>query len=271
MQTKDVRIPYRKADSDFYLYCLGDIHGGTIHCVEDHIREKVREIKERKNAYWVGMGDYAEFIAPKDKRWDPNLKAIADWVEPDNIAHCQTEWLYNLFKPIRKKCLGLLYGNHENKIRVDSHENVIKNLCDMLEVDNLGYSTWLRLFFERENSNECHLVKGVFTHGASGAITEGAKLMALMRFMKSFDAQIYGYAHIHDYIPKSLSRITLDENGNIKNSLSFGCTTGCWFRTYTQGIIASYGEMKVYPPTEICCSVFQINPNHNYINPNRSN
>lgn len=238
--------------------------------MEDHVMKKVDEIKNKKNAYWLGGGDYAEWITPKDKRFDPDQKAIAPWVEPDNIAHCQTEWLTKLFYPIRKKCIGLLYGNHENSIRVYNHDNVIKNLCANLEVDNLGFSCFLRLFFRRDNSAESHLVKGTFTHGSSGAITEGAKLMALMRFMKSFEADIYGYAHIHDYIPKSLSRMTLSPQGKIKSVTSIGCTTGAWFRTYTKGIIASYGEQKVYPPTEVCCAMFIINPSTGYLDVQRS-
>ncbi len=167
MEVKDIVIPYKNANSTFKLYALGDIHAGTIHCVEDDVKRKVNEIAHSPNTFWIGMGDYCEWITPKDKRFDPNLNSIAEWVEPDNVAHCQTEWLKTLFTPIKKKCLGLIYGNHENSIRIYNHDNVIKNLCDNLEVDNLGLSCFLRLFFRRENSNECHLVKGVFTHGAA--------------------------------------------------------------------------------------------------------
>ena len=271
MEVKDIKIPYKRANSGFKLFALGDIHAGTIHCVEDHIKRKVNEIAHTPNAFWVGMGDYAEWITPKDKRFDPNLKSIADWVEPDNVAHCQTEWLVKLFTPIKSKCLGLLYGNHENSIRIYNHDNVHKNLCEALDVTNLGYSCFLKLHFERANSKEKHLVKGAFTHGSSGAITEGAKLMALMRWMKSVEANVYGYGHMHDYIPKSLSRMTSpDAEDTIKSKTTIGATTGSWFRTYTKGIIASYGEQKCYPPTEICCAVFSINPNSGLIDVNRS-
>lgn len=260
MEIKEVSIPYKKSNADFHLYCLGDIHAGTIHCVEKHIIRKVNEIKQSPNTYWIGMGDYAEWITPSDKRFDPAQKSIADWVEPDNIAHCEVQWLTDLLSPIKDKCIGLLYGNHENSIRVWNHDNVQKNLCDALGVDNLGYSAFVKLRFYREKSNDSHVITGAFTHGSSGAITEGAKLMALMRWMKAMDADIYGYAHIHDYIPKSLSRITSND-GKIKSKVSIGATTGSWFRTYTKGIIASYGEQKTYPPCEIGCAMFLINPN----------
>ncbi len=116
---------------------------------------------------------------------------------------------------------------------------------------------------------EKHLITGAFTHGSSGAITEGAKLMALMRWMKSMEADIYAYGHIHDYIHKYLSRMAISES-KIKGKTSLGATTGSWFRTYTQGIIASYGEMKTYPPTEICCAKFSINPHYGLYDVNRS-
>jgi len=260
MQVKDITIKYKYSDSTFRLFCLGDIHAGTIHCVEHEIKRKVEEIKNSKNTYWLGMGDYAEFITPKDKRFDPSLKSIADWVEPDNLGHCQTKWLTELFTPIKHKCVGLLYGNHENSIRIYNHENVQQNLCDTLGVDNLGYSCFLRFHFQKGGNGERHLITGAFTHGSSGAITEGAKLMALMRWMKSMDADIYGYAHLHDYLEKSLSRMYISDTGKskIKSKVANGVTTGSWFRTYSQGIQASYGETRCYPPTEICCAMFTI-------------
>ena len=274
MQTKDIIIPYKKADSEFKLFCVGDIHAGTIHCVENDIKAKVSEIAKTKNVYWIGMGDYGEFITPKDKRFDPSQKSITEWVEPDNIAHCQTEWVCKLFQPIYKKCIGLLYGNHEESIRVFNHDNVQKNICGELGVDNLGFSSFVRLFFRRENSNESHIIKGAFTHGRSSAVTKGAKMIALERFMNSFDAHIYGYAHVHDYMPNPKSFQTLADRpfgqSKIKAEESMGVITGSWFRTYTQGIIASYGEQKVYPPTEICCAMFTINPNTGEIDVHRS-
>ena len=269
MEVKDITIT-RTRSSVFKLYCLGDIHAGTIHCVEKDIKEKIREISQTKNAYWVGMGDYAEFITPSDRRFDPSQKAIANWVEQDNIAECQTKWVVDLFTPIKDKCWGLLYGNHEESIRKFNHDNVQKNICDRLGVDNLGFSCFLILHFRRAGKSDGRNYKCAITHGSSSAITEGAKLMALMRFMKSMDADMYAYGHIHDYIPKSFTRLGVSDAGRIKNKVAIGATTGSWFRTYTQGIISSYGEQKVYPPTEITAAVFTIDPERDFIDVNRS-
>lgn len=262
MEIKDIIIPYKQSNSVTNLYAIGDIHAGTIHCVEDKVKAEIQKIAKDKNALWIGMGDYGEFITPKDKRFDPNLKSIASWVEPDNVAECQTKWIVELFKPIKNKCIGLLYGNHEDSMRVYNHDNVQKNICERLGVDNLGFSCFVRLFFRRENSSESHIIKGAFTHGAGWAITKGAKLNTLRRFMDFNEAHFYAYAHMHDIITDFRPYMTVSpspfEQAKIKNVESVGAVTGSWFRTYTRGIVASYGERKVYPPTVIGCAKFII-------------
>ena len=268
MQVIEKEIEYKYATAERRLYALGDIHGGTIHCTEHDIKRKVVEIKADKHALWVGVGDYAEFITPSDPRWDGG--GIADWVDKEDIGYSQEKWVIELFKPIKAQCVGMLYGNHEQSIFKHSHQNVHKHITDALEVPNLGYSTFIKFSFQRENSGEKHLITGAFTHGAGCAITEGAKLNNLMRFMKSFDADIYGYGHVHDYIPKSFTRLGLDSNNKIVNKVAIGATTGSWFRTYTQGIHSSYGETKCMPPNELCCAMFTINPSTGHLDVQRS-
>ncbi|MBT9132883.1 MAG: hypothetical protein DDT33_01413 [Firmicutes bacterium] len=262
MQVKDIEIPYKISNSQFKLFCISCVHGGTIHCAESGIRAKVSEIAQTKNAYCITLGDMAEFITPGDKRFDPSQKAIADWVEPDNIAECQTEWVAKLLKPIKNKLIGMIFGNHENNFRKHNYGNVHQNICDRLGVGNLGYSCFVRLFFRRENSNETHIIKGCFTHGSGWAVTKGAKLNKLRQFMDSFEADIYGYGHMHDIITDTKPFMTITNRpfgkSMIKAHEGVGAVCGSWFRTYTQGITASYGETRTYPPTVIGCVVFTI-------------
>ncbi len=275
MEVFTVEIPYKAKNSTFHLYAFGDFHEGTIHCAENHLKKKIQNIKDDKYAKVIGMGDYAEFITPSDPRWSSGN--ISEWVykkkdgrvDWDDIGYAQEQRVVELLTPIKSKIVGLLYGNHEISIHKHSHQNVHQHICDALGVKNLGYSCFLHLRFERENSAERHLIKGCFTHGSSGAITEGAKLMALMRWMKQNEADIYGYAHVHDYIQKSFTRLGTGDK-RIVNKVSVGATTGAWFRTYTQGTESSYGEIKTYPPNELCCAVFTINPNTGFLDVGRS-
>jgi len=255
-------IPYRRPDS-FPLYLFGDLHLGTIHCAEAEIREKVKEIKDTPNALWIGMGDYAECITPKDYRWEPSQRSIPEWLKQDNIAEGLRKRVVSTLEPIKDKCVGLICGNHEDSFRRAQHDDIQQNICDDLGLPNLGYSCFVHFSFRR--GTESHLVKGHFTHGTGGARTESGKVNYLVRTMAAFDANIYGYAHTHAMQLYSPEILGTTDNMKIKAKGKIGALTGCWFRTYTQGAVASYGEVKVYAPTRIGCPVFIISPDKGMI------
>lgn len=255
MEVCETTIEYSGSPT-YRIYPIGDTHFGTKHCVEDWIGQRINQIKQDSNALWIGLGDYAEFISTSDPRWD--CQGIADWVEKDNIAVSETNHVVKMFQPIKGKCLGLLEGNHEDSIRLHSDVYVQKNICDGLGVKNLGYSCWLKLRFKRKGSSESHVIKCVVAHGAGGAITPGAKLTRLQRFMNAYDAQIFMHGHTHDIITHCYPVLALNANNEITHTQKVGAMTGCWFSTYTQGIKASYGEKKSYPPTSLGCPVFTI-------------
>lgn len=257
MEVKTITIPYTTPD-EFHIYLIGDEHGGTKHCASDALQKQINIVKNDPLGRWVGMGDKGEFISPSDPRWDTGV--IEDWVHPDNIALDQSNWYCDMFSPIASKCDGLLEGNHEDAIRTHSHIDVHNYICDKLGVANLGYSCFLRYLFHRKKSNEAHQFTGFFTHGSGWAITKGAKLNRLQRIMDSFEADMYATGHMHDIITDTKSYLTLDANNIIKQREKVGAVTGCWFRTYSQGVRASYGEKKNYPPTIIGSPMFTITP-----------
>jgi len=256
MEVIEKIIPYKRPDV-FHLYPLGDIHCGIQHCAEDKIKAQVREIKADPLALWIGMGDYGEFISPNDPRW--NIGSIVKWVHEDNIAEDLTKWIVALFDPIKDKCVGLLEGNHEDAIRIHSHIDVQKNICERLELPNLSYSCFVRFIFRRAGSSS-HEVMGFFTHGAGCAITKGAKVNRLERVMDGFEADIYGIAHMHDIITDTKPYLRVDKENRVRQMEKVGAVTGSWFKTYAQGVRASYGEKKNYPPTTLGCPVFTIAP-----------
>ncbi len=256
MQVKEIVIPYHRPDT-IRVYPIGDVHGGTKHCAEEKLQRQIKKIKDDPYAYWIDMADKCEFIAPSDPRWDSG--AIADWVHPDNVAVDESEWYMDMFSPIKDKCLGLLEGNHELSIKRHSHIDVQKNICEGMGLDNLGYACFIRLCFTRGGRNSIHFT-GFFTHGAGCAITAGAKLIRLQRLMDNFDADIVASGHVHDIVTYTKPYMTLDKENHIKQRVKVGAMTGCWFRTYTEGVSSSYGEQKNFPPVTLGCPVFTIIP-----------
>jgi hypothetical protein len=170
LEVKEFKLKYHRPDK-FNLYLIGDTHLGTIHCAEHQLRQKIDEIKIDPMAYWIGMGDYGDYITPHDKRWS-SRDIATDWVDKDDIAESVRKRLVELFSPIKAKCIGLLYGNHEVSYSKLQDGNVHKHICEDLGVDNLGYSCFIHFVFKRQGSNEMHLIKGMFTHGSGGIILE---------------------------------------------------------------------------------------------------
>jgi len=255
------RIRYKSRTNEFHLYCIGDIHAGTVACAEDLIKAKIKEIANDPFALWVGMGDYGEFITPHDPRWD--IGVIAPWVEQTNVAESQRKWIKKLFEPVTDKCLGLLCGNHETSIRLHNNQDVHLDLCRDLGVENLGFSCFYRLIFNLGNKAftvDCH-----FEHGSGAAQTEGGKTMRLAKAMMAFDADIVAMGHLHDVKINQIPTLRLSEGMTIKQRVKVGAITGSWFKAYMQGAYPTYAEIKGYSPTNLGCPIFTIQPAHEYL------
>jgi len=266
MEYLEYRVKFKSRRDVFRLYPLGCIHVGTIHCAEGEIKRKVKDIDEDPFALWIGMGDYGEFIAPNDKRWDASVQA--EWVkkEPSNVAESQRKWVRDLLKPIASKCVGLLKGNHEESIRLHNIQDVYLDLCRDLGVPRLEYSAFVRFIFSRgSDGHHSHTFMGVFQHGSGGAQTEGGKVMRLKKFMDSFEADIYGMGHLHDIITDHIVQLGVDGAGKIQQKVKAGAITGCWFKSYTQGVPPSYAEEKGYTPTMVGCPHWVIIPDKNQV------
>jgi len=256
MQLIDKAIEYGRPDT-FYIYPIGDIHAGSIHCAEHKIRDKVEEIRQQRNAYWIGMGDYADSITQKDRRW--NTQEIANWVERDNIAETERQFVSNLLKPIAKKCICLLTGNHEETIHKELQYNLTGNVCKDLDVPYGGYSSFIRLLFKRKGSTESHIVKVHAWHGAGAAQTEGARLMRLMRLVNEMEADVYLMGHLHAMTQHQPDRLAIRGN-KIKSVPLIAAITGSWLTTYTQNAPPSYAEMLGFKPSRIGCPCILITP-----------
>ena len=243
----------------FSFYLIGDLHLGTIFCCEHEIEKYIKLIEEDPLAYWIGMGDMGEYITPSDKRWDDGV--VAKWLHPDNIAEDIRIKLNDIFTPIKGKCLGMLWGNHERSFRKFNYGNVHQNLCNDFGVRNLGFSCFIHFKFQRKSSQSRRLFKGAFTHGTGSATTDTAKKKKLLDFMDRTDAHFYGYAHTHACdVSTKIYLGTNVKKSRLKSLNKVGLLTGCFFKTYGESNEASYGEQKLYAPLPIGCGVIRVNP-----------
>uniref|UniRef100_A0A6M3L267 Calcineurin-like phosphoesterase n=1 Tax=viral metagenome TaxID=1070528 RepID=A0A6M3L267_9ZZZZ len=205
------------------------------------------------------MGDLAEYIGPRDPRW--NRKLVAGWVDQDDVARSQTKKVVQIFNPIAPKVIGASAGNHEYRFMLHQSDNVQEWICEGLSVTNLGYSCFVHLVFERENSNEHHLFKGCITHGGSGATTDTGAKNALRKWMTQNDALWYAYGHLHRVGMIDRDELGTNQINKIIDKETIGVLTGCFFRTYQDGVDPSYGEMRTFEPNTIGYSVIEFDIN----------
>ncbi len=280
-----IHIAQPSRSSEFKLWNLSDIHMASAACDEKHIRADIEEIKNDPYSFWIGTGDFAEFITTSDPRFDPN--AIADWVQVGdlgNIGERTYDRLLDLFLPIAGKCLGLGLGNHErsyslNNDAVDRHGWLCTELgrATKFGVRNLTYSSIMHICFCRrawkvpeiiEKPDGCS--KNMFRlfchHGAGGAQTKGGKLNRLVKFMDDFDADIYMMGHVHDQTGTKETTITTNPTGKMLVATErIGVISGGYLKTYTQDR-TTYGEVRGYSPTTMGAAWVTIKPETRELN-----
>jgi hypothetical protein len=222
----------------------------------------VKYIETHPDTYWFGGGDFCEFINFKDKRFAPG-ELYPDLKVGDLADIYQKE--IDMFKDMTKsiltpdKCLGLMIGNHENKIAKSGEGDIINNLCKEYNIPYLGYSGYLRLSFTRGRSNTVRKFQIYFHHGWSAPRTQGARVNNLVKMAYSHECHIAVTGHAHGRVctgPLDYGTFNGSERkygilcGSFKKGVDFEIETWEESRGYDQGQnqIGTYIiQVKPYP------------------------
>lgn len=245
----------------FYLIPIGDTHIGNIGFDEQKLRKLVKWIAEKKNVFWIGMGDYCECINISDKRFDPQQVPKEFRDKLDNMIPSQIAKFVEMLSPIKDKCLGLHEGNHDRKIRINYHFDPVYEIWRAFNIKDLPMlkdAAITRLQFSTKFCSEkspSYAFDIFSVHGNTGGRMGGAKLNRLEQLIGFFDADIYLMAHSHIKLTESKMLLYVDRQMNLKYKKKILAVTGCFLNGYTQGS-TSYVEKMMLPPT--CTGVVKI-------------
>ena len=260
----DVETRHASRSDSFLLYPIGDIHLGAAACDVDALRRTVKEVAERDNALWVGTGDYAENIVMGDKRFD--LKSVAPRFLPrlDDLPNACFEELFEIFNPIRSKCIGLLVGNHEETLRIRQSQDVHSALCVRMGVANLGYDSMIRWRFKRtvgKGQQPVSVVTIFASHGTISGRRDGSKMNRIEDLSRNFDADLYLVGHGHSQIAHRSVTLQVPASGDLKlqERLRLGVMCGTFRKSYESGT-RDYSEKSHFSPPVIGCPVITIRP-----------
>ena len=181
-----------RRNDTYTIIPIGDIHIGAAGCDEDLLRDTVKFIKSKRNAYWIGMGDYIDAINMSDPRFD--AKTLAPWIKMVNLADlagAQLERFIEILSPIADKCLCMLTGNHEDVIKKYYERDVYSEIVTRIKLAGgfpqdhqmkLDYYGWLRLSFHSKEGAEpgsrTTAIDLNLHHGFGGGKLAGAKALA---------------------------------------------------------------------------------------------
>lgn len=251
-----------KGSDVFKITPLGDIHLGSASCDEKSFKAKVKEIQEEDNHYWIGLGDYCEFINRSDPRFD--VANLADWLIKksalSDIAKAEREYFLDIIEPISHKCLGLVMGNHEKSIikyyERDIYFEIVTSIKEMGKFPSdhqlsFGYYGWLILGFYRDQKKKqgSHNITINLHHGFVGGKLAGAKALNMQRWLWSHDCDIVIFGHSHNEGSQTEAVEYVDQAGNIKIKPRKGMYAGTFLRsTNDNGGASSYSEEKGYFP-----------------------
>lgn len=259
-------IRYPKGYDRINFFAIGDIHYGSKNCLVKQLDKDVSRVVADPGSFWFGMGDYCEFITPQDKRWEPGCVDEDMKVKDlENLGWWQMEQVSRHLMPIRDKCLGLLYGNHESKYMSHNDSGVIhQQLCDLMRTRNLMYSSVLDVHLYEtgvkiptlsdvapEKFKAHRKLRFGLHHGFGGACTPAGKMNSLIKWMNVIEADCYFMGHTHDQVARAEVRLAADDDcKEIKHKRRLGLVSGSYLLTYAPGS-PSYGEQKGYAPVSL--------------------
>lgn len=217
-----------------YLEPIGDTHVGSFAFARDKLLDRIDEIKREKERIWIGMGDYLDNIRPwrrsrPDLRWELSLlKGNPNWLE-------QWDDFVSMVKPIKDKCIGLLWGNHEfSTFEEQEFERMVKK---DLGVPFLGSRAFVIL-----TVNGSGITKREWSilavHGDFSGDTKGGALNRMKQLSQTIVANIYLYAHTHFKATDKGERIYIRKNGNnvrIEREPTISVLTGGFIDPYYIG------------------------------------
>lgn len=251
------RITFEDPTKPMKLFALGDFHVGSSNCVIDELEAQVEKIKTTVNGYAILMGDVAECIELKDKRFDIASIDKRFHTRLGDLSVAQYEYLIKLLTPIKEKIICAVRGNHDETIRLKYFHDVHLDLCRNLGIEDASSTAFVVLSFDRSQFHAPEVTL-FLTHGWFAGRRTGSKMNNLESLSSSFEADIFLAGHSHDTLVNSKNILSV-AGKNIKTRTLWYANTGTYLKTYSVDG-ECYGEKSCYPPAKIGCVTFTLQP-----------
>lgn len=219
------------------IFFVGDIHEGSANHNEKAFDKCIEYIANRKKECSVKtflMGDLAECINVKDKRFNPvsicEKYKISDLKD---LPRKQMQIVYEKLKPIKNTIDYIIIGNHSENYVKYNLSNIYEYFCmDLLKLSYksmLGFLAMGRIIVKQPKGKSNISIRTVLSHGVGGGgYREGYSINNIMDIFRSFDCDLHIIGHTHKLLAKPFEYETIDINNKYSKIIKWYGNSGCF-------------------------------------------
>jgi len=226
------------------ILCIGDIHYGSEGCAEDEFYELIKWAHKEENLHVIGMGDYLD-LASKHSVGDVHNQKIT----PDE----QINWILDVFRPFRRRLIGLIAGNHEDRVVRETGIDIVKLVADNLKCPYLGYGGFQSWKIGTQNYS------AYICHGSSGSSKTWTKLKSVIDMGAFCNVDLVASGHTHT-LDTTTQRIFSVENGKLTEKVCTFVLTGSWLKW-----LNTYAQKRNFAPARLGNPIIKLNGVHKEI------
>lgn len=257
----------------FTIADIGDVHIGAAACDEKRLRDKVDRIAGDERCYWIGLGDYCDFINRSDPRFSPG--SLAKWItmaDLADLAAAQRDRFLDIVKPIAGKCLALVEGNHETAITKHYERGIYSEIVTAIKQFaghpddyklGVGYNGWLILNFYRSPKGkrlaQSSKISINLHHGFGGGKLAGGKALNLERWLWNHECDIAILGHTHNTMTITGARESV-VGKTVQHKKMLGVIGGTFLGSFNQDGPSTYSEVNGYFPLPLTSVEIGLRP-----------
>jgi len=195
---------------------FGDVHYGHVDCDYEKVNKYIEWAKANKDVYLFLMGDLLETDIPihlttRGVMW--NLDG--DKYKPSD----QFKDMVKLLRPLKKRIIGAVMGNHEKRIYNLTSISLTEELCNKLGIPFLHPNpVYVRINVGKQS------YMFLVAHGSGSSQRADYQIRKAINYYPSSDVVLIG--HIHYISGHPYYRLFVDDDGREVMKTIYGVRTG---------------------------------------------
>lgn len=236
---KPIKVDLPKDLEEVEIILFADEHIGDPGCDMKYLQKRIDYVANTPNAYCILGGDLMD---------NATKTSIGDTYTQTMSPMQQIDYITELFKPIKKKILCAVLGNHENRTYKKEGIDPMRCVCDRLgcaeRYSHAGALVFLRLGEDSRSHGRRFCYTIYVLHGAGGGRKEGAKAIRLADMAAIVDADVY--CHNHTHIPMIMKQ---DFFRTSTSNSSVSKVTKLFVNSSSNLEYGGYGEAQEFKPS----------------------